>query len=300
MEEILKLDTVKKYNDLLGVETIHPLVSVINASEIAPLRHVRKNIGFYVIYLKDIKCSDLLKYGRKFYDYQEETLVFAAQGQIVGNNDTGEYFQPKGWWLTFHPDLLHGTPLGKRMKEYSFFSYATNEALHISKKERQLVIECLTQIDEEIRKSSDKHSNLIITSTIKLLLDYCTRFYDRQFNTRKEENKDKLGRFEELLNDYFDSDKPKESGIPTVKYFADELCLSSNYFGDLIKKETGKSAQEYIQSNIIDRAKELLSASTKSVSEIAYELGYQYPQYFNRFFKNAVGCTPNEYRKTEN
>lgn len=189
MEKIIRLNTIKDYNDFLGIETPHPLVSVIDASKIKPLQHVCKNIGFYVIYLKDIKCADVIKYGRKFYDFQEETLVFAAPGQIIGNDDTGEPFQPKGWWLTFQPELLHGTPLGRHMQDYTFFSYAVNEALHLSKQERQTVIDCMMKIDEEIKGATDKHSKLIIASAIELLLNYCIRFYDRQFITRKRRTK---------------------------------------------------------------------------------------------------------------
>ena len=159
MEKIIKLNTIKEYNDFLGIETPHPLVSVIDASKIKSLRHVCKNIGFYVIYLKDIKCADVIKYGRKFYDFQEETLVFAAPGQIIGNDDTGESFQPKGWWLTFQPELLHGTPLGRHMQDYTFFSYAVNEALHLSKQERQTVIDCMMKIGEEIRGARTKTAN---------------------------------------------------------------------------------------------------------------------------------------------
>ena len=296
MEKIIKLNTIKDYNDFLGIETPHPLVSVIDASKIKSLRHVCKNIGFYVIYLKDIKCADVIKYGRKFYDFQEETLVFAAPGQIIGNDDTGEPFQPKGWWLTFQPELLHGTPLGRHMQDYTFFSYAVNEALHLSKQERQTVIDCMMKIDEEIKGATDKHSKLIIASAIELLLNYCIRFYDRQFITRKKENKGMLGSFEALLNDYFVSDKPAERGTLTVAYCADQLNLSANYFGDLIKKETGVSAQEYILTKIMDRAKELLTDPAKSVGDVAYALGYQYPQYFSKAFKRVVGCSPNEYR----
>lgn len=296
MEKIIKLNTVKEYNDFLNIDTPHPLVSVIDASTIQPLRHVRKNIGFYVIYLKDIKCADMLKYGRKFYDFQEETLVFAAPGQVIGNEDTGEVFQPKGWWLTFQPELLHGTPLGRHLKDYTFFSYAVDEALHLSKQERQTIIDCMMKIDEEIKGATDKHSNLIIASAIELLLNYCIRFYDRQFITRKKVNKDTLSAFEELLDNYFTSEKPQNLGTPTVAYCANQLNLSANYFGDLIKKETGKSAQEYIQQKIMDVAKNLLTESQKTISEIAYYLGYQYPQYFSRAFKKTVGYTPNEYR----
>lgn len=296
MEKIIKLNTIKDYNDLLGIDTPHPLVSVIDASTIKPLRHVRKNIGFYVIYLKDIKCADLIKYGRKNYDFQEETLVFAAPGQVIGNDDTGEVFEPKGWWLTFQPELLHGTPLGRHIQDYTFFSYSVNEALHLSKQERQTVIDCLLKIDEEIKGTMDKHSHLIITSAIELLLNYCVRYYDRQFITRKKENKDVLGSFEYLLNNYFTSQKPQSLGTPTVAYCAGQLHLSANYFGDLVKKETGISAQEYIQTKMMDVAKGMLADSAKSVSEIAYALGYQYPQYFSRAFKKMVGCSPNEYR----
>lgn len=296
MEKIIRLDTIKDYNDFLGIPTPHPLVSVINASEIKPLHHIRKSIGFYVVYLKDIKCADLIKYGRKYYDFQEETLVFAAPGQVIGNDDTGEPFQPKGWWLTFQPELLHGTSLGRHIKDYTFFSYAVDEALHLSKQERQTIIDCLMKIDEEIKGATDSHSNLIIASAIELLLNYSTRFYDRQFITRKKVNKDILTEFEETLDNYYLSDKPKTIGTPTVAYIADKLHLSANYFGDLIKKETGRSAQEHIQQKMLDIAKQMLTESSKNITEIAYALGYQYPQYFTRAFKNLEGCTPNEYR----
>ena len=298
MDKIVSLPTLTDYNNLLGIGTTNPLVAVIDASTIKPLHHVRKNIGFYVIYLKDIKCADLIKYGRKFYDFQEETLVFAAPGQVIGNDDTGEPFHPKGWWLTFQPELLHGTPLGKRIKDYHFFSYAVNEALHLSKQERQTIIDCMLKIDEEIKYAqNDRHSKLIISSAIELLLNYCMRFYDRQFITRKKVNKDIISQFEELVDGYFTSGNALQNGTPSVAWCADKLNLSANYFGDLIKKETGKSAQEYIQRKIIDEAKEQLISNDKSISEIAYYLGYQYPQYFSRAFKNITGQTPNEYRR---
>jgi len=296
MEKIIRLDTVTDYNNFLGIKTQHPLVSVIDASKIKPLHHVRKNIGFYVIYLKDVQCADFLQYGRKHYDFQEETLVFAAPGQVIGNDETDNQFQPKGWWLTFQPELLHGTPLGRHIGDYAFFSYAVDEALHLSKQERQTIIDCMMKIDEEMKVATDKHSNLIISSAIELLLNYCVRFYDRQFITRKKENKDILSSFEKLLNDYFTSKETEKHGTPAVKYFSDKLNLSANYFGDLIKKETGSSAQEYIQKKMMDIAQNLLLTTQKSVSEIAYELGYQYPQYFSRAFKKVIGCSPNEYR----
>ena len=196
----------------------------------------------------------------------------------------------------FHPELLHGTSLGRRMQDYTFFSYAVNEALHLSKQERQTVIDCMMKIDEEIEGATDQHSNAIIASAIELLLNYCIRFYDRQFITRKKENKDTLSSFESLLNDYFKSDKPLKFGTPTVAFCAEQLHLSANYFGDLIKKETGKTASEHIQTKLIDIAKEKVFDTGKTISEIAYELGFQYPQHFSRLFKKVVGVTPNEYR----
>ena len=224
------------------------------------------------------------------------TLIFIAPGQVFGNEADGSAFKGSGWCLMFHPELLHGTSLGRRMQDYTFFSYAVNEALHLSKQERQTVIDCMMKIDEEIEGATDQHSNAIIASAIELLLNYCIRFYDRQFITRKKENKDTLSSFESLLNDYFKSDKPLKFGTPTVAFCAEQLHLSANYFGDLIKKETGVSAQEYILSKTMETAKEMLADPSRSVSDVAYALGYQYPQYFSKAFKRIVGYPPNEYR----
>lgn len=298
MSEIVKVDSIQDYHEFLKIETLHPLVSAIDLSEVAPIKHVRKNFGFYSIILKDTNCGDL-RYGRKNYDYQEGTLVFIAPGQIVGDDDNGTTFQMKGWGLFFHPDLLQGTSLGKKMKNYSFFSYEVSEALHMSEREREIIINCFREIREELHHSIDKHSRDIITSNIEVFLNHCVRFYDRQFVTRKDVNKDVLSRFEELLSNYFTSDKPQIYGLPTVSFCADQLHLSANYFGDLIKKETGKSAQEYIQFAVINKAKDSLSSGPgKSVSEIAYELGFKYPHHLSRVFKKVVGCTPNEYRSS--
>ena len=297
MDKIVNIPTVSDYDEHWGLESRHPLVNVLEGSQITrPIPNCRKNFGIYVIFLKDVRCADYLKYGRGEYDYQENTLVFVAPGQVFGYPADGSTYQAKGWCLYFSPDLLRNTPLGSHIKDYTFFSYNVSEALHLSLQERDTIIDCLKKIDDEIKNGTDRHSNAIIASAIELLLNYCTRFYDRQFITRKRANKDILKRFEELLDDYFISDKPKSLGTPTVAWCADQLHLSPNYFGDLIKKETGKSAQEYVQQKIMDTAKDLLLASSKSVGEIAYALGYQYPQYFSRAFKKAVGCTPNEYR----
>ena len=296
MEEILKFDTVGQYNVFNQHETLHPLVSVIDYSKASPRKLRKSNFGFYAVLLKDVKCGDL-RYGKNLYDYQEGTLVFIAPGQIVGVETSDEIYQPKGHGVVFHPDLVKGTSLGKHIGQYTFFSYNVTEALHVSDRERQLVLDCFSKIKFELEHAVDKHSKTLITTNIELLLNYCVRFYDRQFITRDNANKGILERFETLLNDFFSSDKPQEVGLPSVAYCASELNLSANYFGDLIKKETGKSAYEYITLRLIDVAKERIFDSKKSVSEIAYELGFKYPQHFTRLFKQQVGVTPLEYRK---
>lgn len=295
MEDILRLDNICQYNEMMGVQTLHPLISIIDLSKAKPMFHSRQIFGFYAVFLKDVKCGDLV-YGRNYYDYQEGTLVFLSPGQVIGIKDNGENFQPKGFALLFHPDLIRGTSLGRTIKNYTFFSYESNEALHLSDQERQIVFDCLNKIEMELRSSIDKHSKTLITSNIELFLNYCVRFYDRQFITRENVNKDILMRFENLLNDYFQSDKPQDVGLPTVGYCANNLNLSANYLGDLIKKESGKTAQEQIQLKLMDIAKERLFDTSKSVSEIAYELGFKYPQHFSRIFKKLSGFSPNEYR----
>ncbi len=292
---ILNTECISEYNKLVGVETLHPLVSVIDLSKCKPMHHIRHTLGFYAVFLKDVKCGDII-YGRQKYDYQEGTVVCMAPGQVVGCEDNGEVFQPKGWALLFHPDLIHGTSLGKHIKEYTFFSYEANEALHLSERERTIFIDCLQKIQLELKHDVDRLSKRLIATNIELLLDYCLRFYERQFITRENVNNDILTRFESLLDNYFTGDNAIQKGLPSVKYCASEMCLSPNYFGDLIKKETGKSAQEYIQSKIISISKERILDTSKSISQVAYELGFQYPQHFTRVFKKAVGITPNEYR----
>lgn len=295
MGEILKLNNITQFNTLRGIDTLHPLVSVFDFSKMKLIPVARAQYGFYCIFLKESVCGDL-KYGCKYYDYQEGTLVFIAPGQVVGIGNKPGNPAPKGWGLIFHPDLIRGTSLGQSIKEYTFFSYESNEALHLSVKERQTVMDCLKTIEYELNQSVDKHSKRIISDNIELLLNYCLRFYDRQFITRSIANKDILLRFEKLLDDYFNSDNPHILGLPTVKYCADKLHLSANYLGDLIKKETGKSPQEHIQFKLIDIAKEKIYDTSKTISQIAYELGFKHPQHFNRMFKNETGQTPNNYR----
>lgn len=295
MSDIINISNIHDYNEFLGIETLNPLVTFIDFRKINILKHKRKYFGFYGIYLKE-KIHGKLTYGRSQYDYQEGTLVFVAPGQVAGIDDGGETLNPEGYALLFHPDLLRGTSLAHKMKEYTFFSYEVNEALHMSERERQTIFNCFTEIQEELHHTIDKHSRNIITSNIEVLLNHCLRFYDRQFDTREAINRDVLTRFEALMLDYFNSDKPEQNGLPTVTWCADQLHFSANYFGDLIKKETGKSAIEYIHLAVINHVKELLASTGKTVSEIAYEVGFQYPHHLSRMFKKVVGCTPNEYR----
>lgn len=295
MEKIERMDTVKQYNDCLGVDTLHPLVSVVNFNEIPAIHSYRRYMGIYAVFLKNIRCGDMV-YGCQPYDYEDGTLVFVSPGQVYGVNSKGKATKPSGYALIFHPDLLAGTQLGRHIRDYSFFSYEVNEALHLSKKERATIVDCLEKIESEIGQNIDKHSKTLIVSNIELFLNYCMRFYDRQFITRSHVNKDILVQFEKLLNDYFQSGQAEAKGLPTVAYCAAQLHFSPNYFGDLIKKETGNTALDYIQSKLIDEAKVKIFEPGKSINEIAYELGFKYPQHFTRLFKQKTGMTPHEYR----
>ena len=287
--------TVSDYNNFNQHETSHPLVNVIDFSKADKRTGSKMYFDLYCVFLKDVKCGDL-KYGKQTYDYQEGTLVFVSPGQVIDVLNKTDEYQPIGHGLVFHPDLLLGTPLAGMMNDYNFFHYQSSEALHISQKEKQIVMDCFAKINFELQQNVDKHSKKLITSNIELFLNYCDRFYDRQFITREHINSDILSNFETLLNDYLTSDKAQKIGFPLVHYFAENLNLSSNYFGDLIKKETGTTAQDYIQSKVINIAKERVFDSSKSISEIAYELGFTYPQHFTRLFKQQVGHTPSAFR----
>jgi len=300
MKNILNIDSVADYCNLRNYEVLHPLVSIVDFDKVDKKGYTNKDYDAfhykcYAIYLKDAKGCNM-RYGGKPYDYDEGTLVFMSPNQTVELGDYEPDYVPKGYVMLFHPNLLLGTELGKKMNCYSFFSYSTNEALHLSAKERKVILSLFEKIQFELEQNLDKHSKKLIISNIELFLDYCLRFYDRQFLTRETGNQGSLEKFDVLLNDYFISEKIRQQGTPSVGYFANQLYLSANYFGDLVKKETGKSAQEYIQDKLIQEAKERVFDSNKSVSEIAYELGFKYPQHFTRLFKNKTGYTPIEYR----
>ena len=296
MEDIIKINSVEQYNQLFGLETLHPMVSVIDLKQATQVpRHFTINYGVYALFLKQTLCGDI-RYGKQIYDYQEGTVTSFAPGQVaeVTMKDNA---RPTAQGILFHPDLIKGTSLGKDIKQYSFFSYASNEALHLSDEEKGIFLNCLEKTQAELQHPIDKHSKRLISRNIELLLDYCMRFYARQFNTRSAANSDILSKFENLLDKYFADGISESEGLPTVKYFADKIFLSPNYFGDLIKRETGKTAQEYIQNKIIDLSKEMIAGTDFTISQIADHLGFQYSQHFNRLFKKSVGCTPNEYRK---
>lgn len=295
MDEMIRIDSVDVYNKLFGFETKHPLVTVVDFSAATrwPLK-TKFGYGVYALFLKDARCGDI-KYGRKTYDYQDGTIVCFAPGQMV-EVEMAPGTRPAGYGILFHPDLIRGTALGQEIRNYTFFSYETDEALHLSDEERQTILDTLQKIGKELEHAIDKHSRRLITANIGLLLDYCMRFYDRQFITRSEVNNDIVIRFEQLLEAYFDADTPQREGLPSVKYFADKVFLSPNYFGDVIRKQTGMTASEHIQNKVIDRVKEQLLSSGKTASQIAYDLGFQYPQHLSRMFKRITGLTPNEFR----
>jgi AraC-like DNA-binding protein len=299
MSDIQTLGSIEDLNTHNGRATTHPLVTVLDLSKSEPGPAVKLRFELYGIFLKESTCHPV-KYGRTYYDYQRGTLVFVAPGQVVEleAEDDNELHQPSGWVLFFHPDLIRGTPLGQAINGYTFFGYQVNEALHLSDDERRFVQDCFARIQSEIERPVDKHSRKLIASAIELLLNYCVRFYDRQFILREQANHGVLHRFERLLNGYFDPDQAPLVGLPSVAYFAKQLALSPKYFSDVVKKETGKSALEFIQFKLIELAKERLFDPDQSISEIAYGLGFKYPQHFTRLFRQKVGMTPQAYRSS--
>ena len=299
MSNILHLENISDINRVLKQEkTKHPLVSVIDFTKVDEQipQGTKISSGFYSIMFKNY-CLNRLKYGREYYDFQEGSLICIAPKQVITlDNEIEKRVDMMGWGIFFHPDLIRGTSLGKTIKNYSFFSYETQEALHLSEKEKQTLYDCVLKIENELSENIDSHSQRLIVSNIELLLNYCSRYYERQFITRKSINKNVLTQFETALKAYFSSQETKKNGLPSVKHLADKVCLSANYLGDLLKKETGMNAQEHIHFYLIEEAKNLLQGSNISVSELAYSLGFEYPQYFSRLFKSKTGMTPMEYR----
>ena len=295
--DIITADTIQQYNQFFGVKTMHPQIGIIHfdRSENQPTH--KMTFGFYALYL--VKTVGItMDYGKTKYDFDDGTVICLAPGQTIGVHRMPGGPVPVAIGLMFHPDLLHDTALAKKMKQFTFFSYTSNEALHLSSDECAVIQNYMDNINRELEHPVDKFSRQLFVSNIEVLLNYCMRFYERQFVTREELNNDVLARFEQLLNEYWDSGEAKIYGLPTVKYFADKICLSPNYFGDLIKTATGKSAQERIQSKIIEMSKEAILNPRLNTKQIANMLGFQYPQHFLRFFKKRVGCTPKEFKNS--
>jgi AraC-like DNA-binding protein len=281
----------------LNENDFHPLVAVVDFSKTTDHieEETRITTDFYSVMFKNY-CKSSITYGRKAIDFDEGSLICMAPNQVITiDNEIEPRENPMGWGLFFHPDLIRNTSLNAKMKDYSFFSYEITEALHLSEKEKQLLFECIVKIKTELKENIDDYSQTIIVSTIELLLNYCNRFYGRQFITRKATNRDILEKVETLLKEYF-SNKTDSNGLPTVKYLAEVVNVSPGYLGDLLKKETGMNAQEHIHQYIIEEAKNILLNSSQSISEIAFQLGFEYPQYFSRLFKQKTGKTPLEFR----
>lgn len=293
MSKIMKIKNVSDYSRYLGHTDRHPLVSVINYAEVSPIRHSLNSYSVYGIFFHDQQDIDLT-YGCGKYDYKSGTVICVAPGQIGGKEDNGERVMLTGWALLFHPDLLRGTPISKNIKQYTFFDYRVHEALHMTDEEHDIFVSLMQQIRNELQKPHDELQNAILIAYIELVLNFCQRFYNRQFTTRKLENSDILMKFNNLLNDYYEKNTQLTLGLPTVQYCADKLCMSSNYFGDVIKKTTGDTASNYIRQYVIQRVKNEL-ATGASIVQVADDLGFKYPQHLSRMFKQQTGITPSEY-----
>ena len=292
--EIYEADTIEKYNRYFGFETRHPLVGIVHFDDTVEQPTHCMHFGFYSLFIKKTTgCK--INYGKTSYDFDDETVVSFAPGQTVGIHRLEDGPAPEAVGLLFHPDFLLRTPLAQKIKQYTFFSYASNEALHLSTEERLILQDYMDKIARELQHPIDKFSKSLIISNIELLLDYCMRYYSRQFIVREEMNYGIIAKFENLLDSYLSDGKGAEDGIPSVKYFADKVALSPNYFGDLVKRETGVTAQDYIHEKVLNQAKMRLLSGDKNVSQVAYSLGFQYPQHFIRFFKRKAGVTPKEF-----
>ena len=289
----MKVKNVNDYGKYVGCAEQHPLVCVIDYAAVSPVRSSLNDYSVYGIFFHD-EAELELAYGRGKYDYKQGTVICVAPGQIGGKEDDGREIELTGWALLFHPDLLHGFPLEKNIKDYSFFDYRINEALHMTYEEQEILVSLMRQIQTELSGKHDELQNAIIVGYIELVLNFCRRFYNRQFMTRKIENSDILVRFDRLLRDYFEDKLQLTLGMPTVQYCADKLCMSPNYFGDVIKKTTGDTASNHIRRFVIQMAKNGLAAG-ETVSQVSDRLGFEYPQHFCRMFKKQEGIPPSEY-----
>lgn len=299
-----RIKTITEYHHILGCsKPEHPLVSLINLNDFKPISNssqISVVFDFFIISLKKNSSGKInYSYGQSMYDFNEGTMFFIAPSQVFSFK-ADEDFTTLGWMLLIHPDFLWSTPLAKSIKEYEYFSYSVNEALHLSQKEETIINGLIKNIEQEYQANIDKFSAAIIITQIETLLTYANRFYHRQFITRKKMNHQILNRLEDILNEYFNSDAKLNKGFPTVQYVAETLNVSPNYLSGLLKVLTGKSTQEHIQDKIINKAKEKLSTTNLSVSEIAYELGFEHPQSFSNLFKKKTKLSPLEFRLSFN
>ncbi len=292
-----KVETISSLHEIAGLEKPrHPLVTIIDYSKVDMINAPESGsyvCDFYAVNFKS-HCSFL--YGRQTFDHQEGTMHCTAPGQIITFDRSEENEKSEGWGLYFHPELIRNTNLGDRINEYTFFAYGENEALHLSEHEKKTLVSILKQMEVEYNTNMDQFSQELILSNIELLLNYCKRFYGRQFISRTNQNKDVIVRFEKFISHYFNSGELQEKGIPSVKFCAEFMNLSPNYLSDLLKSETGKNTQEHIQFYMLEKAKNLLAKPGLSISEISYELGFEYSQSFSKFFKKKVGVSPKVYR----
>lgn len=289
-------NTVQEFNDCYGLETLHPLISVVRYDKPRVLEEATYHYGLYAMFLKENKgCK--LSYGRTEYDFDEMTVTSFAPGQVIHVEPNPEVTTPKWTAIVFHPDLLNRTSLGKNISRYEFFDYTSNEALHLSTAEIEIFRGMLSMIQQELNHSIDKHSKELIVNNIELLLNYCLRFYDRQFITREEINHSVVKKFIALLDQYI-ANQAQQEGFPSVAYFADKCCYSPKYFGELVKTETGRTAKDFISDRMLSAAKQLLNDESLSIKVVSQQLGFEYPQHFVRFFKAKTGQTPSDYRKT--
>lgn len=301
MKDITYINSIHEVHQSLGLEKPkHPLISVLkfgNDQANDSIENFKYSFNLFQISIKGNCPFTISKYGRNSYDFQECSMVFTAPNQVLEFNKEYQTDDDDCWTLIFHPDLIRKSELGKKIDQYSFFSYSSNEALHLSEEERNTVTDIAEKIEKEYRNNIDTHSQTLIISNLELLLNYSIRFYDRQFFTRTNLNQDITSDFEQLLKDYYTHENQLELGIPSVQYCAKEMKMSARYLSDLLRKETGKSTQEHIHLYIIEKAKTKLLNSNKSASEIAYDLGFEYTQYFSKLFKKVTKMSPIEYRQ---
>ncbi|WP_210490139.1 helix-turn-helix domain-containing protein [Rufibacter aurantiacus] len=296
------IQSISELHRLLGIpQPEHPLVSLINLSDLRETCGAMLGSFVYSFYSICIKkdFQGKLKYGQNYYDFDDGVMTFFSPGQVISTDASAE-ISLSGWWLIFHPDFIRNYPLSKKIKEYGFFSYAVNEALHLSEKEEAVLENIKNNIAQEYTSAIDSFSQDVIVSHMEVLLTYANRFYNRQFITRKNTHHDLLVKLEEVLNEYFQSGLGPETGLPTVQYVSEKLNLSPNYLSDMLRSLTGQSTQQHIQNKLIEKAKETLSTTSLSVSEIAYGLGFEYPQSFSKLFKSKTNVSPLEFRHSFN